>query len=120
MRSELLTPRGPKTRKSRGPYAKSEQRRREIVEAATSVFATRGYHGGSLRDIARELDLSLTSIVHHYNTKYWDSPKSVEGFRYADAGWSAVIISNTAERASLHCCDRGGAGTALPVIMEVL
>jgi AcrR family transcriptional regulator len=43
------------------------------------VFATRGYHGGSLRDIARELDLSLTSIVHHYNTKYWDSPKIVKG-----------------------------------------
>lgn len=29
-----------------------------------------GYHGGSLRDIARQLDLSLTSIVHHFGTKY--------------------------------------------------
>jgi AcrR family transcriptional regulator len=34
------------------------------------VFATHGYHGGTLRDVARQLDLSLTSIVHHFGTKY--------------------------------------------------
>jgi AcrR family transcriptional regulator len=54
----------------RGPYAKSAQRWREILEAATTVFATHGYRGGSLRDIARQLDLSLTSVVHHFKTKY--------------------------------------------------
>ncbi|MFI6792061.1 TetR/AcrR family transcriptional regulator [Nonomuraea sp. NPDC050383] len=54
----------------RGPYAKSAQRSKEIIEAATTVFATHGYRGGSLRDIARQLDLSLTSIVHHFGTKY--------------------------------------------------
>lgn len=53
----------------RGPYAKTPRRRAEIVEAATSVFATRGYHGGSLRDIARQIDLSLTSLVHHFSSK---------------------------------------------------
>ncbi|WP_067820312.1 TetR/AcrR family transcriptional regulator [Actinomadura kijaniata] len=54
----------------RGPYAKSAQRRQEILEAATTVFAASGYRGGSLRDIARQLNLSLTSIVHHFGTKY--------------------------------------------------
>ncbi|OOB89937.1 TetR/AcrR family transcriptional regulator [Rathayibacter sp. VKM Ac-2630] len=54
----------------RGPYAKTAQRRQEIIEAATTVFAARGYHGGSLRDIARQLDLSLTSVVHHFGSKY--------------------------------------------------
>ncbi|MBI4901316.1 MAG: TetR/AcrR family transcriptional regulator [Actinobacteria bacterium] len=54
----------------RGPYAKSAQRSSEILDAATTVFSTYGYRGGSLRDIARELDLSLTSIVHHFGTKY--------------------------------------------------
>ncbi|MFF5967908.1 TetR/AcrR family transcriptional regulator [Streptomyces collinus] len=54
----------------RGPYAKSAQRAREIIEAATIVFATHGYRGGSLRDIARQLNLSLTGIVHHFGTKY--------------------------------------------------
>ncbi|ROQ60405.1 TetR family transcriptional regulator [Rathayibacter sp. PhB152] len=56
--------------RTRGPYAKTAQRRQEIIDAATTVFAARGYHGGSLRDIARELDLSLTSIVHHFGSKY--------------------------------------------------
>ena len=55
---------------TRGPYAKSAQRSSEILDAATTVFATHGYSGGSLRDIARQLDLSLTSIVHHFGTKY--------------------------------------------------
>ena len=54
----------------RGPYAKSAQRSSDILDAATTVFATHGYSGGSLRDIARQLDLSLTSVVHHFGTKY--------------------------------------------------
>ena len=54
----------------RGPYAKSAQRSSDILDAATTVFATHGYHGGSLRDIARQLDVSLTSIVHHFGSKY--------------------------------------------------
>jgi AcrR family transcriptional regulator len=52
-----------------GPYAKSAQRQQEIVEAATNVFASRGYHGGSLRDIARQIGLSLTSVIHHFPSK---------------------------------------------------
>ena len=54
----------------RGRYAKSEQRSTEILDAATTVFATHGYHAGSLRDIAGELDLSLTSIAHHFGHKF--------------------------------------------------
>lgn len=54
----------------RGPYAKSAQRASDILDAAATVFATHGYHGGSLRDIARQLDVSLTSVVHHFGTKY--------------------------------------------------
>ena len=53
----------------RGPYAKTAKRRQEIVDAATNVFATRGYHGGSLRDISRQIGLSLTSVVHHFPVK---------------------------------------------------
>lgn len=60
----------PKSTGVRGPYAKSAQRSSDILDAATTVFATHGYHGGSLRDIARQLDVSLTSIVHHFGSKY--------------------------------------------------
>lgn len=61
---------GPRGKGVRGPYAKSAQRASDILDAAASVFATHGYHGGSLRDIARQLDLSLTSIAHHFGSKY--------------------------------------------------
>ena len=54
----------------RGPYAKSAQRATDILDAAASVFATHGYHGGSLRDIARQLEVSPTIIAHHFGTKY--------------------------------------------------
>ena len=64
-----MTTSATRTGAKRGPYAKTPRRREEIVDAATSVFATRGYHGGSLRDIARQIDLSLTSLVHHFSSK---------------------------------------------------
>ncbi|AZS45133.1 hypothetical protein BWL13_02731 [Microbacterium oleivorans] len=53
----------------RGPYAKSAARRSEIITTATAVFGTHGYRGGSLRQIAKQLDLGLTTVMHHFPTK---------------------------------------------------
>lgn len=53
----------------RGPYAKTAERRSEIIASATAVFAEYGYHGGSLRQIAKELGLGLTTLMHHFPTK---------------------------------------------------
>ncbi len=53
----------------RGPYAKSAERRLEIIQSATAVFSAHGYRGGSLRQIAAQLDLSLTTLMHHFPTK---------------------------------------------------
>ncbi len=53
----------------RGPYAKTAERRSEIIESATAVFSEYGYRGGSLRQIAKQLDLSLTTLMHHFPTK---------------------------------------------------
>jgi AcrR family transcriptional regulator len=53
----------------RGPYAKTARRQAEIVASATSVFSARGYRGGSLREIAKQLDISLTAVVHHFPSK---------------------------------------------------
>lgn len=53
----------------RGPYAKTALRRTEIIESATAVFSAHGYQGGSLRQIAKQLDLSLTTVMHHFPTK---------------------------------------------------
>lgn len=62
----MITP--PSTTR-RGPYAKTAQRREEIVAAAIREFSVRGYHGGSLRQIARELGLSVTSVTHVFGSK---------------------------------------------------
>lgn len=59
----------PSERSPRGPYAKTAERRREIIDSATAVFSEHGYRGGSLRQIAKELDLSLTTLMHHFPTK---------------------------------------------------
>jgi AcrR family transcriptional regulator len=53
----------------RGPYANTPRRKAEIVDAAAHIFAESGYRGGSLRQIARDLDLSFTSVKHHFGSK---------------------------------------------------
>lgn len=53
----------------RGPYAKTAERRSEIIASATAVFSAHGSQGGSLRQIAKQLDLSLTTVMHHFPTK---------------------------------------------------
>lgn len=53
----------------RGPYAKSEERRRTILAAAHAVFATRGYRGGSLQEVADRAGMSQTSLLHYFPSK---------------------------------------------------
>ncbi|PFG30186.1 TetR/AcrR family transcriptional regulator [Paramicrobacterium agarici] len=57
------------TPRRRGPYAKSAERRRSIVDAAFEVFASRGYRGGSLQDVADRVGLSQTSLLHYFPSK---------------------------------------------------
>ena len=54
---------------ARGPYAKTAQRRREILQTAIEVFAEYGYHGSSLREIAARVGLSETGLTHHFGGK---------------------------------------------------
>lgn len=52
------------------PSAEGATSRRErILEAAARAFATHGYRGSSLRDIAREAGCSLTLLDHHFGGK---------------------------------------------------
>ena len=53
----------------RGPYAKSTERRRAIVDAAYAVFGSRGYQGGSLQEVANVVGMSQTSLLHYFPTK---------------------------------------------------
>jgi AcrR family transcriptional regulator len=45
------------------------QRRQRVVAAGLAVFAASGFHGGSVRDIARRAGLSQAGLLHHFPSK---------------------------------------------------
>jgi AcrR family transcriptional regulator len=54
----------------RGPYQTGIRRRREIVEAASRIFARYGYAGGSLRQIANDVGVTPAALARHFENKY--------------------------------------------------
>ena len=54
---------------ARGPYRSGRARQREILAAATAVFAEGGYRGGSLRDVAKSIGVTPGAILHHFGSK---------------------------------------------------
>ena len=53
----------------RGTYAKTVQRRKQIMDAAFQVFSRAGFHNASLADIAGAAGLSIAGVNHHFATK---------------------------------------------------
>ncbi|SDS06437.1 DNA-binding transcriptional regulator, AcrR family [Paraoerskovia marina] len=53
----------------RGPYAKGIARRERLLTAALAVIARQGYRGASLKEIADEVGLSQTGLLHHFDSK---------------------------------------------------
>lgn len=47
----------------------TRNRRRDVVEAAGRLFAERGYHGTSMRELGRELGLLGSSLYSHVDSK---------------------------------------------------
>src|SRR5438552_6205749 len=48
---------------------RSQQRYQRILDAATSVFSTKGYHGTLVDDIAEEADTSKGGVYFHFPNK---------------------------------------------------
>ena len=46
-----------------------EQQLAKILDGATAVFCEKGYEGASMRDIARQTDLSLAGMYHYFGSK---------------------------------------------------
>jgi len=46
------------------------QRKVAILQSANRHFATHGFRGASLRDIARDAEVSLTLLNHHFGSKF--------------------------------------------------
>jgi AcrR family transcriptional regulator len=53
----------------RGPYAKGELKREEILDHAVDVFGKYGYHATSMREIATACGLSQAGLLHYYPNK---------------------------------------------------
>jgi AcrR family transcriptional regulator len=56
-------------RRARGTYAKTPERRAEILDAALHVFGDSGFLAGSLRDVADRAGMSQAGLLHHFGSK---------------------------------------------------
>lgn len=56
-------------KRERGPYASGLARREAILDAAVDLLAEVGYHGMSLRDVARRVDISHPGVIYHFPNK---------------------------------------------------
>ncbi len=48
---------------------KYERRQTEVIDAAASVFAEKGYHGASTGDIAAKLGIAQSSLYYYFKSK---------------------------------------------------
>ena len=71
LRSVVDAPLRPSSTDSSGADARtpSSARREEILDSASVLFAERGYHGASLRDISRRVGISHPGMLHHFASK---------------------------------------------------
>ena len=57
------------TGRVRGPYAKTAEVRRKILEVCIEAFGSSGFHGATMKDIARRAGISQSGLAHHFPTK---------------------------------------------------
>ena len=57
------------TSRKRGPYAKGELKREEILDQAVDAIGKYGYHATSMREIATACGLSQAGLLHYYPNK---------------------------------------------------
>ncbi|WP_311212146.1 MULTISPECIES: TetR/AcrR family transcriptional regulator [unclassified Arthrobacter] len=58
-----------RTRRKSGSYEVGRAKRAEILDAATRLFATSGYHKVPLSQVAADAGLSESGLLHHFRSK---------------------------------------------------
>ena len=53
----------------RGPYAKGQERRDEILRAAVEVISRDGYRGASLSQIGRAVGIDSAHILYYFSSR---------------------------------------------------
>src|SRR5215467_16008362 len=56
-------------RRGRPPKAAAGDTKEELLQAALTLFAAKGYEGTSVRDIARSVGLSESVLYAHFDSK---------------------------------------------------
>jgi len=72
---------------------KAEDRRAQILDAATSLLGTRGFWGTSLQDVADACEFTVTGILYHFPTKEELLEAVLDA---ADAGFTDAVIRELA------------------------
>ena len=57
------------TSRTRGPYAKGAERREQIIQTATDVFATDGFDGTALKRVAELVGIKEATLFHYFRGK---------------------------------------------------
>jgi len=55
--------------KPRGQYAKGAERREQIIQTATDVFATEGFEGTALKRVAERVGVKEATLFHYFRGK---------------------------------------------------
>ncbi|ABS04214.1 TetR/AcrR family transcriptional regulator [Kineococcus radiotolerans] len=95
-----------RSRAGRGEYAKSALRRREILDAALTVFAASGYRNASLREIADRIGISQQGLTYHFPTK--------------DVLLAAVLQARGERDRALFDVDEAGPESHLRTLLQLL
>ncbi|TYP88850.1 TetR family transcriptional regulator [Blastococcus xanthinilyticus] len=51
------------------PRAATVERREKILQAAMETFGARGYHNGSLAEVAERVGMTQAGVLHHFGSK---------------------------------------------------
>jgi AcrR family transcriptional regulator len=82
--------------------------RDDVIEAAGRLFASRGYHGTSMRDLGRELGMLGSSLYAHIDSKQDLLVEVVErGARLFDASAQAALTAEGSASDRLRALVRG-------------
>lgn len=85
-------------KRERGPYASGLARREAILKATVDLLAEVGFHGMSLRDVARKVGISHPGVIYHFPSKEALLMAVVEQYE-EEAG---IRISSLAEMESVE------------------
>lgn len=87
----------------RGPYAKTPEVRARIIEAASGIFASAGYRGTTMKEVAAACDMTAKGVSHHFSSK--DellmavlSDRDIQAGRVADHSPEALLDALTDAR----------------------